>query len=130
MKTTKLITAFALLLAAILVYTIYGYIYKEHRDILNEKAALTTSASELHSLLIENENTSSKEYIDKTVIISGEITEIDDNLIVLDDKIQVAFKNNFDQKLPHDAITIKGRYIGFDDLLELIKIDQATKISN
>jgi len=129
MKKSKLISAIAFLLAILLFYAGYGYIYKEHRDISNEKAVITKSATKLYSLLIENENTTSKEYIDKTVIVNGKVTEVDENTIVLNNKIQVVFKNNFNRKLLNKSIIIKGRYIGFDDLLELIKIDQATQIN-
>ena len=51
------------------------------------------------------------------------------NHIMLDNKIQIHLLNPEEQSINlGEIITIKGRCVGFDDLLEEVKIDQATII--
>ena len=68
----------------------------------------------------------SEEWQDKIVVVSGEVTNIDEKGIMLSSKIYCQLKQVTDlQKInPSNNISLKGRIIGYDDLLEELKLDQ------
>ena len=72
-----------------------------------------------------NIDASETNYLNKTIVVSGKISEIKKDYVVLDNSVLCQFKNQI--KIPLELaslIKIKGRFIGYDDLLEEIKIDQ------
>lgn len=126
-KKPYILLSIAILLIILSILT-YNYIYKEHRNIAAENVSFNVSASKLNSDLSTPDK--ALEYIDKVVQIHGSVTAVEQNAVVIDDKVQVNFIENVsDNNLSiQKKITIKGRCVGYDDLLELVKIDQATLI--
>ncbi|MFK8060436.1 MAG: hypothetical protein AB8B78_10135 [Polaribacter sp.] len=63
---------------------------------------------------------------DKVVNLKGKITAIDSKGITLENQIYCQFREdvNFSSLKINTQITLKGRVIGYDDLLEEIKLDQ------
>lgn len=113
----------------ILAISAYGYIYKEHRNIAAEKAEFKMSAQKLNDALA-NENEAVK-YIDQVIQTHGMITAIEQHSVIIEDKVQVNFvKNASNLPTVGNRITVKGRCVGYDDLLELVKIDQAIVVNN
>ena len=113
----------AIILLAIVGFIAYNYIYQDHRDIQEEMAVDNISSADIHQNFLEDLSNSESKYLDQTIEIKGVVTEINDNDLTLDDKIFCIFDKIESTKLG-DNITIKGRCIGFDDLLELVKLDQ------
>jgi len=107
------------------VYFAYNYMYQDHRDIKEEKAVVLIPASELVSYFNEN---NSKKVLNKTVQVSGIITEINTKNIILDDKVQCSFDSELKNLNLNETITVKGRCIGFDELFEVVKMDQSSII--
>ena len=107
------------------VYFAYNYMYQDHRDIKEEKAVVLIPASELVSYFNEN---NSKKVLNKTVQVSGIITEINTKNIILDDKVQCSFDSELKNLNLNETITVKGRCIGFDELFDVAKIDQSSII--
>jgi len=117
------------LLLAIIATGLYFYMYKSHRDITTEKADFSTSVSQLQQEFSQNNAGSNKKYLDKTIEIKGKITTIDlpSNAIVLDDKVYAVFRDSIlGQMKLQQQISVKGRFIGYDDLLEEFKLDQVS----
>lgn len=119
------------IIAIAVAVIIYFYAYKGHRDIASEKSDYTLTVAKLQTEFTENDSLANSKFQDKTIEISGLITQIDieSKGIVIDEKLSGTFK----EKLPSDLIKgikikIKGRFIGYDDLLEEFKIDQITVI--
>lgn len=112
----------------VVLYFGYTYIYKSHRDISTENAAFTlTTATILNDYKTDEMNANSK-YADKTIIVKGKITQIDlsSNSVVLDEKLY-GMIITFDKSLKiNDSVSLKGRFLGYDELLEEIKMDQIT----
>lgn len=107
----------------------YNYIYQEHRDIENETAEFVLNSSDLVNEFAINPSTSEKKYLNKTIEVFGTITELNDKDLTLDNNIFCQFNS----KIEVDAskkISIKGRFIGYDDLLEEIKLDQCSITTN
>ncbi|SHG75646.1 OB-fold protein [Winogradskyella jejuensis] len=130
MKKKELIVTGVLLVILLSVFTVYNYVFNaEHRDIAAEEAVTTMTAKEIFDHFKVNEALATTTYLDKVIELKGEVTEIEDNNLVLSNGVQVSFLNNKDSNLKTGTqIVIKGRCVGYDELLELVKIDQSTLI--
>ena len=64
-------------------------------------------------------------FLNQTVAVSGLVTFIDDNSITLDDALVAQFATGHTAQL-NQQLTLKGRCIGYDDLFELVVLDQST----
>ena len=103
--------------------------YKSHRDIASEKVAFSKTVSEVFQAFITNDSLANKTYLDKTISVKGKITNIDlaNKIITVDEELSARFTDKIpDNAKLQDSITLKGRLIGFDDLLEEIQMDQCT----
>jgi hypothetical protein len=106
-----------LILILIIAIVTYNYIYQDHRNIEGEKAAFTLNAKELLDGFLENSEVSNTKYLDKTIEVSGVVTEVDNLSLVLDGQVFCTFTEKPVIGL-NEEVTVKGRLIGFDDLLE------------
>ena len=127
----KRVLGLSILCILLIINLFYTYVFKSsHRNITTETAAFSIEASALHSLYTVNELISNQQYLDKPIAISGDITMIENSTIILNKVVQVQFINKpkgaFRNKV---AITVKGRCLGYDNLLDLVKIDQAILIN-
>ena len=103
----------------------YNYFYQDHRSIENENAEFVMSSNEIADLFLENSTSSEKKFLNKTIEVFGIISEINTNDITIDDKIFCQFSNKIEISFEENLqVKIKGRVIGYDDLLEQIKLDQ------
>jgi len=102
----------------------YTYIYQDHRDIENEKAEFSLIASDWANEFVINPLASEKKYLNKTIEVQGTITELNAFDLTLDDNIFCQFTSKI--KIESKSIKIKGRFIGYDNLLEQVKLDQCS----
>ncbi len=111
-------------------YLLYQYIYKEHRDISTEKASFAISVVELKKEYNENDSLANVKYLDKTIQIHGSITNIDlsNKMVTIDSSLTAIIKGENASLKIYDKLNIKGRFIGYDDLLEEFKMDECTII--
>ncbi|TBN04414.1 hypothetical protein EYD45_07295 [Hyunsoonleella flava] len=124
-KKTAYIIAFSVFTLGVLACAVYGYMYKEHRDIATEEVDYSLSSNDLKNVM--RTDSVSGQFIDKVIKTEGVITSIEQNSVVLNNVIQVNFINTDVSMLkPEATLSIKGRCVGYDDLLEVVKIDQAT----
>jgi hypothetical protein len=127
-KMLKKIIVFGVIIIAGIVG--YNYIYQDHRTIENEKVEFILSSQEIASQFVENVTTSEQKYLNKTIEVSGLITEISKKDLTLDDKVFCQFSEAIKTSVKNKSkIKIKGRVIGYDDLLEQVKLDQCTIIN-
>ncbi|MES2410454.1 MAG: hypothetical protein V4535_03320 [Bacteroidota bacterium] len=120
---------YILLLLIVVVFGIYKYMYKSHRDIATEDAAFSKTVSEVFQAFTTNDSLANKTYLDKTISVKGKITNIDlsSKIITVDEKLSARFTNKISDNIKlQDSITLKGRLVGYDDLLEEIQMDQCT----
>ena len=119
----------ALVILLVLAFASYQYMYKSHRDIADEDASFSETVAQVHSAFIKNDSLANVKYLDKTIAISGKITSIDaqNKLITVDEMLTARLTNGVPSTLkPKNTITLKGRVVGYDDLLQEIKMDQCT----
>lgn len=117
----------------ILLFVAYRYVYKDHRDISTEDALVVLSVAQLKDQFAANPSETTTKLLDQTIVIYGKVSASDlktKNLLV-DDLIDVTLTND-SETLPKDGdiARIKGRYVGFDDLLEQHKIVDAIIIKD
>lgn len=124
-RKTILIVAVLLLLSS---YFGYNYIYQDHRDISAENAEYTIEANDFIAEFLSNVEGSQTKYLNKTIAISGNITSQTNNTVTLNNTVFCSLLNETDQNNINSVVTVKGRFIGYDDLLEEIKLDQCTII--
>lgn len=106
-------------------YVTYKYLYKDHRDISTEDTHSQWTAHRLWQLLKEQP---SNEVLNKTLEIKGKVTKIEEEAFIMDEVIYVDFETGMPDVSVNDKVTVKGRCLGYDDLFELVNIDQSTLI--
>lgn len=122
MKKIILMVLFLLLLAGG-----YFYVYKEHRNIANEEVSFDIAVPALFLEYQSNESIANTKYLDKTIVVSGKVSSLntENHSIVLDEKLFATFLDKIPSTIKSNfEIKIKGRLIGYDSLLEEIKMDQ------
>lgn len=118
------------IIAGIIFLSVYRYIYKDHRNISKEEAAFNIAAKAINLEFIDNASLAEKKYINKVLIVSGVVTEINSTFLTLENSIFCQFKNSIpDNTKVNSYVYLKGRYIGYDDLLNEIKLDQCSIIN-
>jgi len=130
MRKKRYIIFGVLIIGLITALLVYNYVFNaEHRDIANEEAVVSISAEEIFDHFKVNEALATTTYLDKVIEMKGHITSIEDNDVVLSNGVQVSFNSQDTLKFQKgEQITVKGRCVGYDELLELVKIDQSTQI--
>jgi hypothetical protein len=103
----------------------YNYLYQDHRNIETEKAEQRTTSQKIEKEFMMDAVKSEQKYLNKTIEVSGIISEINKNNLTLDEHILCVFGNPIDSIIKTNSnIKIKGRVIGYDDLFEQVKMDQ------
>lgn len=119
----------ALLVIAAVAFGVYKYLYQEHRDISTEDVTYTETVSQVFDAFQKNDSLANAKYLDKTIAISGKITNIDtqNKTITVDEKLVARCTNGIPENLKlKNNVSLKGRVVGFNDLLEEIEMDQCT----
>jgi hypothetical protein len=109
----------------------YKYLYQGHRDIAAEEANFTITVQDIYTSFTENDSLANAKYLDKTIALRGKISNIDftNKIITVDEKLSARFPDKLPENIKiQDSINLKGRLVGFDDLLEEIQIDQCTVV--
>ncbi len=116
-----------LVVICLVAFAAYKFLYKEHRDITSEDAVFTTTVTQLAGDFGRDANAASAKYADKTLSVSGNITQVDQasKTIMVDGKLSATSNEEITAK-QGDAVVVKGRFVGYDDLLEEMKMDQVT----
>lgn len=111
-------------LALVLLGVFIGYkiIYKPHPTIESQSSDFVGRAELLKSEIAND----AEKWQNAIVEVEGKITSLDANGGVLNETIFCQFKTaeTSAQLSEGKAVKVKGRFIGYDDLLEEIKLDQ------
>lgn len=120
------------LLLIVIAIGIYFYTYKAHRDIAAEKESYAIAVTEIFKEFQSNEITANSKYLNKTIAVSGDLSSIDvaTKSVVINEKLFATFKELPPKKLQlNTKIKIKGRFIGYDALVEELKMDQCVLVT-
>lgn len=103
----------------------YNYIYQDHRNISTEASEFKLSATAVKNEFASNSVASANKYLNKTVAILGDVSESKNKEITLNSSVFCQLIDSLKEPLKLGSkIKIKGRVIGYDDLLEQVKLDQ------
>lgn len=121
---------FIIIPVVLIIIAIAGYkmLYKEHRDISSEEAEFTLTATALLNEFTSNESQANAKYADKTIVVSGKVTAVDaaSGTVTIDEILSATLKDKTQQPAGQSTVTVKGRFVGYDDLLGELKMDQVT----
>lgn len=111
-------------------FLLYNYIYKEHRNIANETESFVVTVVDLKEDYSKNDSLANAKYLDKTIVIYGKITSMDlsNKMLMIDTSLAAVIKDDNVELKQNDSIKLKGRFIGYDDLLEEFKMDECSII--
>jgi hypothetical protein len=108
-------------LIALVGYYGYNYIYKDHRDIMAEVSEIEIAAPYLLERFKKDDG---KDLLNRTITVTGTITQVESKTITIDSNVHCSFGSEVGGFENGDLIVIKGRCIGYDDLFEVVKLDQ------
>lgn len=121
-KKQKLTLVLVVLLIA--GYFVFNYLMTGGaRDLENEKSEFNISAIDVFQEFSINNKVATAKYINKAVEISGKVSSVNGNVIVLDEKVSCLLQVPEKIEL-NSQVKIKGRVTGYDDLLEELRLDQ------
>jgi tRNA_anti-like len=123
-KKLKIVVAF-FVVTGILGFAGYNYaFFGGERNLDAEKADFTVTSTDITSEFATDIEACNKKYLEKAVAISGTITSVKDREVILDNSIICTMKNTGATLEKNQKITLKGRVIGYDDLMSELKLDQ------
>lgn len=104
------------------IYSIFTYAYKPHKTIDDIPIAYSGTSENF----IEKVKINTLHWQDVVVELSGIITSKDESGITLNNSVYCQLEDGIKTTDLQEgqSISIKGRVIGYDDLLEEIKLDQ------
>lgn len=125
-KRNKIIFTILLILAFV-AFIGYQYVYQKHRDISNEKASYEITINDLNSEYSLSWEKANQKFLDKTILITGVVTSIDktNQSYIIDEKINCNSVENIKVNVG-SIVSVKGRFIGYDELLEEYKLDECS----
>ena len=95
-KVIVLIVLFSFLI--IITGSVLYVFNKSGRDVTNEKETFEITANKLYSEYQENENKANAKFLDKTIIVKGQLIEKGDNYIIIgsnEASINCSFASNY-----------------------------------
>jgi len=121
---------FSIVVIGIIAFTGFNYVmYGGARNLSTEETAFIVSSKGITNEFAANIEGSNKKYLEKAIAIKGTITKITGNEVIIDNSIVCNLKN-FDATIQKNQIvTLKGRVVGYDDLMGELKLDQCFKAS-
>ena len=101
--------------------------WKKHRDPSKETAAFALSADELSKAFAANKDEATKKYINQSVLVDGAVTATQGVTVSLNNvacNIDSTETSRIGALKTGDKIKVQGLVVGYDDLLDEIKVAQ------
>jgi len=126
-KSKKLKIIGILLIAVLIIAIATNYVFHGGaRDLDTEKALFTISSKDIIGEFASNVTKATQKYSDKAISVSGKVTAVSDSIVTIDNTIICNFKTPENSIKKEQSISVKGRLVGFDDLLGELKLDQCS----
>ncbi|MDN3677869.1 hypothetical protein QWY90_11170 [Flavobacterium paronense] len=100
------------------------------RDIASEDIAYKVPSSQIVAEFTSNATASNKKYLEKPVAVSGIVTSVNDKEVIIDNSVNCNLTKANNSFKNGQKVTVKGRVIGYDDLLGEVKLDQCNLCAN
>ena len=128
-KKTKII-AFLLVIVLVASFTWLYVFYGGARDLATEESEFTLSSKVITGEFASDVAKATLKYSDKAIVISGKVTAVSDSTVTIDNTIICNFKIPDTNIKNEQSISVKGRLVGFDDLMGELKLDQCSVNKN
>jgi hypothetical protein len=128
MKKSRIIALF-LLLSVVVGVSAFNYVmHGGGRNLLKEETNFSVSSNDLAKEFSTNTNLANAKYLEKAVAVKGIVADVNNNVITLDNGVVCTLQTANNAIKKNQVVTIKGRVVGYDDLMEEIKLDQCFSI--
>jgi len=118
-KRNKSILTTTFIVSVFLLFMITKILYAPHKKTIDIEASYKGNAAEFITDL--GSDTTIK--IGVIIEILGEVTLLVDSAVTINNRIFCQFSNQKPSFKIGDTLVVKGRYIGYDDLMEEVKLD-------
>jgi tRNA_anti-like len=113
-----------LLILAGLSFGVYKYVMTSgSRNLETEKSEFSVDSKQLVSEFTANDSLAISKYLNKAIEIKGTVTDKNENQVILDGIVICEFKVADSILTKGKVCKIKGRFLGYDDLMGEIKLD-------
>jgi hypothetical protein len=107
--------------------SVFNYVFHGGaRDLATEEVSFNVNSKNITAEFMENVPLATKKYSDKAIVISGIVTAVTDSIVTIDNTIICNFKTPDTTIKNEQTISVKGRLVGFDDLMGELKLDQCS----
>ena len=123
----QIIKKYLPLIFILLLIVVYAVWNKPHKDYSNTKPKITIDSSNFINEFKANSTLATEKYLNQIIFVSGNTTDKLTKSVVLDNGIVCTLDSSSLKALRliqiNNEISIKGRFVGFDDLFEEIRLD-------
>ncbi|PXY38974.1 hypothetical protein DMB65_20160 [Flavobacterium cheongpyeongense] len=117
----------------ITVFGLCGYYYVWYggaRNVSSEEAVFNVSSKSITAEFNSDIDKSNAKYLEKAITVNGVISKVTDKQVIIDNTIVCEFKESIPSVKKDQQVTLKGRVVGYDDLMEEIKLDECSVVNN
>jgi len=129
-KKIKKIIIVIFALGLVLVVGFFGARYYAYnagkRDVQSEEAAFSLTTKAIITEFTTNVEAANKKYLEKPVAVSGIVTSVNATEVIIDASVNCNFTTADSSIKNGQSVTVKGRVVGYDDLLGELKLDQCS----
>ena len=107
--------------------TVYAVWNKPHKNYSSTKPNLTIDSSNFINEFKTNSTLATEKYLNQVILVNGNVTDRLTKSVVLNNEIVCTLDSSSLKALGliqiNNEVSIKGRFVGFDDLFEEIRLD-------
>lgn len=123
----QIIKKYLPLIFIVLLIIVYAVWNKPHKNYSNTKPNITIDSSNFINEFKTNSTLATEKYLNQIILISGNVTDTLTKSVVLNNGIVCTFDSLSLKALGliqiDNEVSIKGRFVGFDDLFKEIRLD-------
>ena len=112
------------ILLLIIVYAVWN---KPHKNYSNTKPNITIDSLNFINEFKTNSTLATEKYLNQVILVNGNVTDRLTKSVVLNNEIVCTLDSSSLKALGliqiNNEVSIKGRFVGFDDLFEEIRLD-------
>ena len=112
------------ILLLIIVYAVWN---KPHKNYSNTKPNITIDSLNFINEFKTNSTSATEKYLNQVILVNGNVTDRLTKSVVLNNEIVCTLDSSSLKALGliqiNNEVSIKGRFVGFDDLFEEIRLD-------
>tara|TARA_B100000941_G_scaffold89961_1_gene62289 strand:+ start:732 stop:1139 length:408 start_codon:yes stop_codon:yes gene_type:complete len=123
----QIIKKYSPLIFIVLLIIVYAVWNKPHKNYSNTKPNITIDSSNFINEFKTNSTLATEKYLNQIILVNGNVTDRLTKSVVLNNGIVCTLDSSSLKALEpiqiNNDVSIKGRFVGFDDLFEEIRLD-------